>query len=373
MFQPLRPTLLTCLDSRRNNLDFIRFVAAAGVIFSHAFPLGEGRSAVEPLDVFSRGQLSLGRLCVAVFLVISGVLITRSWERTPDVARFIWARVLRIFPGLGVMLLLTTLVLGPAFTRLPLRDYLLSADTHLYWLRNFTLVAPQWDLPGVFESNAYSKAVNGSLWTLKYEVGFYLLTLVLGLAGQLRKGVVVFGWVGAAVASLITGRLGFWPELYLYFGGGVALYLWRDRVRMGPWLALACAAAWLVTARLGYGRIGTGLFGAYVVLYLAFLPAGALAGFGRWGDFSFGIYVYAFPVQQAVTAMLGGHTAWWVNAAVSLPPVLALSVLSWHLVEKPALRLKDAPPVLLRWLSRPGSRRLTSLRTAVPPRAPESR
>lgn len=349
-----RPTLQACLEGRRNNLDFLRFAAASGVILSHAFPLGEGRGTVEPLEDFTRGQLSLGRLCVAVFLVISGVLITRSWERTPDLARFVWARVLRIFPGLGVMLALTTLVLGPAFTTLPLGDYLASADTHLYWLRNFTLVTSQWNLPGVFESNPYSSAVNGSLWTLRFEVGFYLLTLGLGLAGLLRKGMVAFGWVGAAVASLITGRLGFWPELYLYFGAGAALYLWRDRVRMSPWLALACAAGWLVLARLGVGRIGTGLFGAYVVLYLAYLPAGALADFGRWGDFSYGVYVYAFPVQQAVTALCGPRMPWWLNAAVAFPGVVALAALSWHLVEKPALRRKDRPPALLQRL-RPGA------------------
>lgn len=366
-----RPTLQACLEGRRNNLDFLRFAAAAGVILSHAFPLGEGRGTVEPLEVFSRGQLSLGRLCVAVFLVISGVLITRSWERTPDLARFTWARVLRIFPGLGVMLVLTTLVLGPAFTTLPLRDYFTAADTHLYWLRNFTLAFPQWNLPGVFETNVYSNAVNGSLWTLKYEVGFYLLTLGLGLAGLLRKGMVAFGWVGAAVAPFVTGRLGFWPELYLYFGGGVALYLWRDKVRMSPWLALACTAGWLVLARLGYGRIGTGLFGAYVVLYLAYLPAGALAGFGRWGDFSYGVYVYAFPVQQAVSALYGASMPWWMNAAVSLPAVVALSALSWHLVEKPALRLKDRPPALLQRLRLGGARRLAELHAAAP-RSPGS-
>ncbi|MCP3144183.1 acyltransferase family protein [Pyxidicoccus xibeiensis] len=368
---PTSPTLQACLEGRRNNLDFLRFAAASGVIISHAFPLSLGKGTAEPLDALTREQLSLGRLCVAVFLVISGVLITRSWERTPDLARFTWARALRIFPGLGAMLLLSALVLGPAFTRLPLADYLASPDTYLYLLRNFTLNWPQWDLPGVFESNAFPRAVNGSLWTLKYEVGFYLLTLALGLVGQLRKPVVVFGWVGAAVASLVTGRLGFWPELYLYFGGGVALYLWRDKVRMSPWLALACAAAWLVMARLGYSRIGTGLFGAYVVLYLAFLPAGALASFGRWGDFSFGIYVYAFPVQQAVAALLGGPTEWWVNAALSFPVVVALSALSWHLVEKPALRLKDAPPAPLRRLSSVGVR-VTALRPAGA-RAPESR
>lgn len=348
---PPHPTLQACLEARRNNLDFLRFAAASGVILSHAFPLGEGTGTAEPLDAFTRGQLSLGRLCVAVFLAISGVLITRSWERTPDLARFVWARVLRIFPGLAVVLALSALVLGPAFTALPPGEYLSSPDTYLYVVKNLSLERMQWELPGVFGSNAYPAAVNGSLWTLKYEVGFYLLTLALGLAGLLKRGMVAFGWVGAAVATFVTGRLGFWPELYLYFGGGAALYLWRDRVRMSPWLALASVAAWVVSARLGYGcRIATGLFGAYVVLYLAFLPAGALAGFGRRGDFSYGVYVYAFPVQQAVTALLGGRTAWWVNAAVSFPVVVALAALSWHLVEKPALSFKDSPPWPLRRL-----------------------
>ncbi|HZI14593.1 MAG TPA: acyltransferase [Myxococcus sp.] len=346
-----RPTLGACLDSRRNNLDFLRFAAASGVLFSHAFPLGEGKGTAEPLNAFTHGQLSLGRLCVAVFLIISGVLITHSWERTPDLARFTWARVLRIFPGLATALVLSTLVLGVGFTTLPPREYLASPDTYLYVLRNFTLYQPQWDLPGVFDSNVYPGAVNGSLWTLRFEVGFYLLTLALGLTGQLHKRMVAVGWVGAAVASSITGRLGFWPELYLYFGGGVGLYLWRDRLRMSPWLALASVAAWVVSARLGYGlRIATGLFGAYVVLYLAFLPAGRLADFGRRGDFSYGLYLYAFPVQQSVTALLGGPTPWWVNAAVSFPVVVLLAALSWHWVEKPALSFKSSPPRLLRKL-----------------------
>ncbi|WP_426757132.1 acyltransferase family protein [Myxococcus sp. Y35] len=361
-------TLQACLDARRNNLDALRFAAAAGVLFSHAFPLGVGQGTVEPLESFTRGQLSLGRLCVAVFLVISGVLITRSWERVPDAARFTWARMLRIFPGLGVMLVLTTLALGPAFTHLPLRDYFTSPDTALYLLRNFTLHWPQWQLPGVFDANPYPHTVNGSLWTLKYEVGFYLLTLALGLTGLLRKGTVALGLVGAATATFVTGRLGYWPELYLYFGGGAALYLWRERVRMSPWVAAVCVVGWLVTARLGQGcRIATGLLGGYVVLYLAFQPLGALADFGRRGDLSYGLYLYAFPVQQAVTALLGGPTAWWVNAAVAFPCVLLLSALSWRWVEQPALRRKDRLPA---WARPPRPAITAHPQTPPPPPGP---
>ena len=347
------PTLRQCLDGKRNNLDFIRFAAAAGVILSHAFPLAQGTGTREPLEDFTRGQMSLGRLCVAVFLVISGVLITQSYERTPSLARYTWARVLRIFPGLAVVLLASAFLLGPALTEAPLGVYFRSTETYLYVVRNFTLYSAQWELPGVFTGNMYPGVVNGSLWTLRYEVGFYLLVAGLGAAGLLRRWVGLAAWVAAAVVPFVPyvgPRLNFWPELYLYFGGGLALYLLRERVRMSPWVALGCVAVLVVTARLGVGfRYAVGCCGAYLVLYLAFLPS-RLAGFARRGDFSYGVYIYAFPVQQLVTALLGGRTEWWVNAAISLPVVVALAALSWHLVEQPALRLKGSPPTLLKRL-----------------------
>ncbi|TQF12712.1 acyltransferase [Myxococcus llanfairpwllgwyngyllgogerychwyrndrobwllllantysiliogogogochensis] len=336
-----RPTLSECLEGRGNNLDFLRFAAATGVIVSHSFPLGEGpQGSPEPLTVFTHGQVSLGLVCVAVFLVISGVLITRSWERTRDVRSFVLARTLRIFPGLAVSLLLTTLVLGAAFTTCPLGEYFTAPDTYRFLLRNFTLVNPQWNLPGVFEGNVYPSAVNGSLWTLMYEVGFYLLVLGLGVTGLLRKELALAGWCVTAVLSFLhIGRLGFWPVLGLYFGGGLVLYLWRERVRMSPWLAGACVLVLTATSMAGKGLpVAIGSCGAYLVLYLAFLPS-RLAHFGRHGDFSYGLYIYAFPVQQTVTAMLGGPMPWWWNAALSLPVTLLLAMMSWRYIEQPAIAL----------------------------------
>lgn len=336
------PTLSECLEGRENNLDFLRFAAATGVIVSHSVPLGAGpKGGSEPLTVFTHGQVSLGLVCVAVFLVISGLLITRSWERSRDVRSFLLARTLRIFPGLAVSLLLTTFVLGAAFTTLPLGEYFSAPDTYTFLLRNFTLVDPQWNLPGVFEGNVYPGAVNGSLWTLKYEVGFYLLVLGLGVTGLLRKELALAGWCVTAVLSFLhIGRLGFWPVLGLYFGGGLVLYLWRERVRMSPWLAAACVVVLIASSMAGKGLpVAIGSCGAYLVLYLAFLP-GRLSHFGRHGDFSYGLYIYAFPVQQAVTAVLGGPMPWWWNATLSLAFTLLLGMMSWRYIEKPAISLR---------------------------------
>ncbi|MCY0998485.1 acyltransferase [Myxococcus sp. MISCRS1] len=335
MAAPPRPTLSECLEGRGNNLDFLRFAAATGVIVSHAFPLGEGpANSSEPLMDFTRGQLSLGLVCVAVFLVISGLLITRSWERRPDVRGFLLARTLRIFPGLAVSLLLTAFVLGAVFTTRPLTEYFSSRDTYTFVLRNLTLVEPQWTLPGVFEANVYPGAVNGSLWTLKYEVGFYLLVLGLGVTALLRKELALVGWCATAGLSLLhIGRLGFWPNLGLAFGGGLVLYLWRERVRMSPWIAAGCGLVLVATSLLGKGLpIAMGSCGAYLVVFLAFLPS-RLASFGRYGDFSYGLYIYAFPIQQVVAALMGSNSPWWWNTALAFLPTLVLAVLSWRLVE----------------------------------------
>lgn len=349
MSPPPSPTLRQSLDGKRNNLDFIRFVAAVAVIYSHSHPLGQGLGTLDPLEVFSHREFTVGKLGVAVFLIISGLLIAQSQERSSSLGSYLWARALRIFPALGVMLLVSTFLLGPVMTALPLGTYLVSPDTYLYLLRNFTLYQSQWGLPGVFHGNAFPDVVNGSLWSLKYEFGFYLLVAGLGLAGLLRGRVALVGWVVAALVPFVPHvgpRLNLWPELYLYFGGGMALYLLRDRVRLNGWAALGCTAVLVLTAWLGGFQYAVGSCGAYLVMYLAFLPS-RLAGFARYGDFSYGVYIYAFPVQQLIVALMGGRVAVLLLAVMATPIVVTLAALSWHLVEKRALSLKRSPPALL--------------------------
>ena len=197
-----------------NNFDVIRLLAAIGVIFSHAFPLGQGVGTREPLTNFTHDQFSLGGVCVSVFLIISGLLITRSFDRRRTTAHYIWARALRIYPGLATVLVLGAFVLGPLVTRLPWGAYFRSPEVPLYVIRNLGLYRLQNDLPGVFTENGYPGTVNGSLSTLMYEVGFYVLIAIWGTRrGFLNGPMAIAVWVVAAALSRLAVRA---PDLALW-------------------------------------------------------------------------------------------------------------------------------------------------------------
>ena len=324
---------------RGNNFDALRLLAAVAVLVSNSFPITYGASGVQPLATLSRGQTSLGMMAVLVFFVISGYLVTQSFDRRPVPLRFLKARVLRIFPALTVALVLTAGVLGAAVTPLSLAEYFTRFDTSQYVYGGLSLVWMQYDLPGVFEGNPAGAVVNGSLWTLYYEFLMCLVVLALGTARLLNRRVVLALWLGTLVLS--------WRwigETYVASGApflsGAVLYLWRDRVPLDWCLALLCVVALGGAMAIGGFGLAFATFGAYLVLYLALAPSVRLPGLARWGNLSYGIYIFAWPVQQTAVLLLGSAATWYWTTALSLPAILALAWLSWHLVERPALSLK---------------------------------
>ena len=166
---------------RNNNFNLLRMIAATAVVISHAFPISLGMQAVEPLEPTL--HFSLGTLSVFTFFAISGFFISQSFDRRRSLIDFAAARVLRIYPGLLVTLLITALIIGPMFTTMPLISYFTDRDTALYVTRNLTLKWLQYDLPGVLRDNPYTAIVNGSLWSLFYEVSCYILVVALGVSG----------------------------------------------------------------------------------------------------------------------------------------------------------------------------------------------
>ena len=330
---------------RDNNFNLIRMIAASGVLVSHAFPIASGTATRQPFEDLT--GYTLGWICVAVFFAISGFLITRSFDRTSRLENWFSARVMRLFPALLVVTVLTALIYGPVFTRLALADYARDLQTLTYVPRNVTLAKLQYDLPGVFLDHPYPRAINGSLWTLIHEVVCYFGVFLAGILGALRSKrffallcsayfAAYFATGFAPLADVLPSKLAAFRMLSYPFVIGMMLYVWRDRVVLSWLVAAALAAAAAVLH-------GTWLFQplfvlaiAYATFVLAYRPGGFVRRYNDLGDFSYGMYVFAFPVQQAAIALAGPMTP-AMNMAVAFPVTLLLAIISWHVVEKPAL------------------------------------
>lgn len=346
----------TCAQGRDNNLNLIRMIAASAVLVSHAWPIALGPEAPEPMKGLT--GYSLGSLSVFVFFAVSGFLITQSFERTSSRTSFLLARGLRLFPGLAVNLIFVAFVLGPIVTVLPAALYFSMAEPYTFTLRNLALFPLVFDLPGVFEDQPWTSVV-GSIWTLRHEVMCYAAVFLAGLAGA---------WKGRRPAAIalsiyailwLTIRFDFvtLPEiitalhrLSVPFAMGTALYVWRDAIP----LSLPIAVCLALLAALAKGTMlylpALSLAIAYATFWLAYIPGGWVRSYNRLGDYSYGIYIYAFPLQGAAVWLMGPQTP-WENILWSFPPTLVLSVLSWHIIEKPGMALK---PRLMRWLGAPG-------------------
>lgn len=338
----------TALPRHTNNLDALRLLGALMVIVGHAYSL-LGRTVVEP------GLLgySISTFGVVIFFSISGYLITASWERQRAVVPYLAARVLRIFPALIVVVVASVLLLGPVVTTLSLHDYLHNPSTRSYLIDNL-LLRPQYALPGVWDGLPWPNAVNGSLWTLPVEFFCYLLVPVLlcwrrsvgfvAIAGCLA--LALWASAGQAAGSLVvwgTG-IGSAASVACFFAGGALVRLahqrWRGLLRTDVAVALFClqlvivgwkpvAAPWTAWATLPY---------PILVVGLASTPY--LRRASRFGDLSYGLYVWAFPIQQLVVAKFG-VLSMWVNLPLVTLVTLGLAFCSWHLIERPAMSLRE--------------------------------
>ena len=334
-----------------NRFDILRLLAAWLVLFSHCYPLG-GRLRDEPLAkalVFD----NMGGVGLAIFFVLSGYLITISIERSPSLLEFAWRRALRIFPGLLVICLLSIFVLGPLMTSLPLADYWRSSMTWNY-LQSVSAIRIRFELPGVFTDNPVAGAVNGSLWSMPYEITCYLVLAAIALLpGPLRIKVAL---VAFGLAVLLLLRMArppasdfhrvmmldfFQAKLGLLFALGAVFACWRGHIRPLAWPALlALAAVWFKLASGGEELLlflgGVAMLTLWLALKARWLPRIP----PRIGDWSYGAYLYAFPVQQVMAYYKLHEGNFWLYVTACTVVTFGLAGLSWHLVEKQALRWK---------------------------------
>jgi peptidoglycan/LPS O-acetylase OafA/YrhL len=336
---------------RANNFNLMRMAAASAVLISHAYPLARGPQAVEPLA--GTIGMSLGTLAVITFFAISGYFIFQSLDRSQTILDFFVARILRIYPGLIVAVTLAALVLGPIVTKLKTGIYFGHIDTYVYIPRNLSLFCLQYDLPGVFTDNPLRGAVNGSLWTLFYEAGCYGMVACVGISGFALNGrrfgcfLTLCALSYASIFWLdyhykILSYSQFLRDSYTFvppFIIGMSIYYFRGKLP----LKFSLASAGMIVTIFSYGRPWFRevfvISWSYSLFYMGFLRSTALLIYNRIGDYSYGLYIYAFPVEQVGAALFKESTP--VELIVfSFPATLLLAVLSWHLLEKRALLLR---------------------------------
>jgi peptidoglycan/LPS O-acetylase OafA/YrhL len=338
------------MERKTNNFGFLRLLFAILVILAHSPELTDGNRTRELLtSIF--GTVTFGDVGVDGFFLISGYLITKSFVQSGSIFEYSLKRILRIYPGYIVAFLVCLLAVGPLVGGQLSELSITSMLGHM-----LTLKPPQ--LKGVFEGMPYP-ALNGSMWTIAYEFRCYLLVLALGTAGLLSKRMFVLIWTVIAL-SLSIVRLSIFedpPQLMLalighpehslrltgIFGCGALFYLYRDRIRYHWTLACVagCGAMVLLFSPM-MGEIALSILGGYVLFWFAVnIKAAALASVGQKVDFSYGIYLYAFPAQNVLIWLYPGISPWLVFA-VATPIACILAFASWHLIEKPFLNLKTA-------------------------------
>ena len=337
------PRIADWASGRDNNFNLLRILAALGVLVSHAYPISLGPSAAQPLSALL-GDVTLGTVSVMIFFSISGFFITRSFAGRTSLARFMQARCLRLFPALIVVLIVTLLVAGFWLTTAAPAVFLAAAPD--YFLHNVTLFFLHYDLPGVFTTNPYGPPINGSLWTLNYEVLCYLGVVLAGLVGLLERpwlfAVALAGFVAAYGTNLVHPlhpRIDSLLMLGLPFAIGMSFWVWRRVIPLSAPLAVVLLGLAYFARQTAITESVLALALSYTVFVIGYAKSPILAVYNRLGDYSYGTYVYAFPIQQTLASF--GIVTPLSNMALALPVTLICAILSWHLVEAPAMRLKD--------------------------------
>ena len=342
-------------SNRENNLNLIRLIASIFVLYNHSFILA-GFMFEEPLWKKYTSMVTFGNLGVDIFFVTSGFLLALSLLAKQDLPQFFINRVLRIFPGLVFSLVVTVLVIGMFFTRLDFIDFLKHEQTKNFVFSNSILLKGiVYLLPDAFLANPI-KSVNGSLWTLPHELEAYIALFVLAFFSLLSKKyfstafkILLFALFAYSYIRYARGYYGGGAysekyRLYFFFLFGAVIGTFIKNIKLDMHWGAGCLA--VVFFCLPHKNL---LFPAYtlllpyIILTLGYVPSGNIRKFNNLGDYSYGMYIYGFFVQQCVVA-----TALSLSIAMtphllffySLLFTLAFSIISWKIIESPALKLK---------------------------------
>lgn len=339
-------------NNRFTNFDTIRLIAAASVIFSHAFLIADGQETNEPF--FRLTGAIIGIHGVFVFLIISGFLVTQSVKTSSSLREFSWKRFLRIYPALTLCAIMSAFVIAPFFSDLGAREYL-SSLYDVKYVAKVSMLKSGYLIPTVkFYDQEINPnlgyGVNGSLWTIASEIYCYfilfiaaaleIISLPIALIGLLAgSGLLALSLVFDLHLSDVTINLSYTVPS---FCAGVAMYFVHAKYGLSRKIALGFLASIALVAPTGHLMVLSPILCAYPVICLGMSKSIFLGNATRFGDLSYGTYLYGWPVTQVVRSWAGTSLTGWGLFLIAFPLAAACGLLSWHLVEKHALAFKTA-------------------------------
>jgi len=332
------------LRLRQNNFDLLRFLFAFIVFLVHAYVL----SGAESLSILSK--LVSSEIAVKSFFVVSGFLIFMSYENSRDIKNYFVKRARRIYPAYFSVVIICA-VLGSVFSVSAWSDYFFPQVLKYVLANLLFLNFLQPNLPGLFESNSL-QAVNGALWTLKIEAMFYLFVPLAVMAFRRlgRMPVLATLYICSVIYSVVMEGLarktgsGIYLELQrqlpgqlaFFVAGAACYYYFQYLAKYAVWLVASAVAAFALQAWLPWVAIQPAALGVLVVYFACVIPC--LGNFGKYGDFSYGIYIVHFPILQALVAYGWFKESPWAMLVVAGSLVMTVAFLLWHFIEKPFLR-----------------------------------
>jgi peptidoglycan/LPS O-acetylase OafA/YrhL len=329
-------------DGVTAGFDYLRLGLALAVLIWHSIILTSGSFAVYHA-LWSGPFRFLVAAILPMFFALSGFLVAGSLMRT-RLHQFAALRVARLVPALAVEVTLSALVLGAVFTTLPLRDYLTSRELADYFGNILGVV--HFTLPGVFEQNRVPRVVNSQLWTIPFELECYVSLAIVSLLMGLRHRrifialLVLFSLTATASAVVNNSVSPFAPlqgrVLVVAFLAGVAIHLYRDRIPYSSAIGVVAVIVSIVTLQIPNTAYLAALPVAYLTVWIGLMQPPRIA----FGELSYGVYLFHFPIEQTVAHLFPGIACWWLMTLMALPPSLLCAWLSWTFVERPILSRK---------------------------------
>lgn len=325
----------------QNNFNFLRLIGALLVIISHSFDI-TGKSNSDPLFQLT-GKLQSSGIGLTIFFFISGYFVTASANNTAGIGRFIIKRVMRIYPALIVLVFISVFFAGPLLSTLATYQYFQEKDSWVY-LFTTTGLRIRMNLPGVFSSpNFQIKAFNASLWTIALEIQLYI-SITLALWFGIVRNKKLFSTICLIIIFVCFGIVAFNQNIsfnsarhlsligLFYLGGVVYTASFTKKIiQIVMLLSASLFVMFTFFKILGFDPFILCLLSISMLTYCVGFTKGFKIQLTT--DISYGLYIYAFPIQQTIF-MFSGITDSWILALSSIVFTLPLAFASWHLIEK---------------------------------------